>query len=311
MSVPATAGGDVRTDSAFQIWQGTALERYRVSSADRAVQRQRDAREPLRPEPAGGDAAARGGARKAARGERSARSAPSGRTSGSCCTPGATSAAPPGRARHHRHPRHPRQQRAVVHLVAEPLPRAPARGEGPSAATRRAIGTTCGPATSSSSSTGGAEPPSTCRATAPGRSTTRLFARIYASREPFWTQMSRGGTDYRVYLENDRSGIYALGYPVIPAIGHLINLAELTVLAALGLSWGCWRGRRCSGPSAPGGFDRAARCSARFARASTASSSSRSWRSRWCRSSRSRSSRASTSPTVSGTTSSRRRTRRR
>jgi hypothetical protein len=26
---------------------------------------------------------------------------------------------------------------------------------------------------------------------------------------------------------NDRGGIYALGYPVITAFGHLINLAEL------------------------------------------------------------------------------------
>jgi signal transduction histidine kinase len=60
-----------------------------------------------------------------------------------------------------------------------------------------------------------------------------LFARIYASRTPFWTRMARGGTDFRVYIENDRSGIYALGYPLIPPIGHLINLAELAVLAAL------------------------------------------------------------------------------
>jgi HAMP domain-containing protein len=34
-----------------------------------------------------------------------------------------------------------------------------------------------------------------------------------------------------VYLLNDRSGIYALGYPIISALGHLVNLAELTVLA--------------------------------------------------------------------------------
>ncbi len=57
-----------------------------------------------------------------------------------------------------------------------------------------------------------------------------LFARIYASRQRFWTRLSEGGTEYQVYLENDRSGIYALGYPTMPPIGHFINLAELSVL---------------------------------------------------------------------------------
>jgi signal transduction histidine kinase len=60
-----------------------------------------------------------------------------------------------------------------------------------------------------------------------------LFARIYASRAPFWSLMSNARSDYHVYLQNDRSGIYALGYPVIPAIGHFINVAELTVLTGL------------------------------------------------------------------------------
>lgn len=60
-----------------------------------------------------------------------------------------------------------------------------------------------------------------------------LFGRIYDSRRPFWTRLSLGGVDYHVYIENDRSGFYALGYPLIPPIGHFINLAELTVLVAL------------------------------------------------------------------------------
>ena len=34
-----------------------------------------------------------------------------------------------------------------------------------------------------------------------------------------------------MYLLNDRGGIYALGFPVISALGHLVNLAEVTVLA--------------------------------------------------------------------------------
>ena len=60
-----------------------------------------------------------------------------------------------------------------------------------------------------------------------------LFARIYSSRRPFWTTLPSAGLEYRVYFENDRSGIYALGYPAIPPVGHFINLAELTVLVAL------------------------------------------------------------------------------
>ncbi len=60
-----------------------------------------------------------------------------------------------------------------------------------------------------------------------------LFARIYASRKPFWTRLSAGGTASHVYLQNDRSGIYALGYPVIQPIEHLINVAELAALVGV------------------------------------------------------------------------------
>lgn len=61
----------------------------------------------------------------------------------------------------------------------------------------------------------------------------QLFARISASRQPFWTRLSLAGVDYHVYIENDRSGFYALGYPLVPAVGHFTNLAELCVLVAL------------------------------------------------------------------------------
>jgi signal transduction histidine kinase len=61
-----------------------------------------------------------------------------------------------------------------------------------------------------------------------------LFTRIYASRQPFWTRLSLGGVEYHVYFENDRSGIYALGYPAISIAGHFINLAELTGLVGVG-----------------------------------------------------------------------------
>jgi len=82
------------------------------------------------------------------------------------------------------------------------------------------------------------------------------FTRATASRDPFWSVLRRGSDRWDVYLLNDRSGIYALGYPVISALDHLVNLAELTVLATgayvmlLGVNalFG-WLGRR--GTTAP------------------------------------------------------------
>jgi signal transduction histidine kinase len=58
-----------------------------------------------------------------------------------------------------------------------------------------------------------------------------VFARVQESRTPFWARLTRGQDLYDVYLLNDRGGIYALGFPVISALGHLVNLAEVTVLA--------------------------------------------------------------------------------
>ena len=57
-----------------------------------------------------------------------------------------------------------------------------------------------------------------------------VFASAQTSRTPFWTTLTRGPDAYEVYLQNDRLGIYALGFPAISALGHLVNLAELTVL---------------------------------------------------------------------------------
>jgi signal transduction histidine kinase len=58
------------------------------------------------------------------------------------------------------------------------------------------------------------------------------FARAVQSRRPFWTQLQRNGQPYDVDVLNDRGGLYALGFPVVTLLGHLMNLAELTVLAA-------------------------------------------------------------------------------
>ncbi len=59
-----------------------------------------------------------------------------------------------------------------------------------------------------------------------------LFARIYRSREPFWTDIARGDRRWHVFISNDRNGIYAIGYPALTAFDRLVHLAELTTLAA-------------------------------------------------------------------------------
>jgi signal transduction histidine kinase len=60
-----------------------------------------------------------------------------------------------------------------------------------------------------------------------------VFDRMVASREPLWTTTSRDGDPFRVYFFNDSFGIYALGYPTITMLGHLINLGELIFLAGV------------------------------------------------------------------------------
>ena len=56
----------------------------------------------------------------------------------------------------------------------------------------------------------------------------------------WWHRASRCGRPstrdderFRVYFFNDSFGIYALGYPAISALGHLINLGELVFLAGV------------------------------------------------------------------------------
>jgi len=63
--------------------------------------------------------------------------------------------------------------------------------------------------------------------------TDEAFTRVQPSRDPFWTRLRRGDAEFDVYLVNDRFGIYALGFPMVSPLGHLVNLAELIVLATL------------------------------------------------------------------------------
>ena len=59
----------------------------------------------------------------------------------------------------------------------------------------------------------------------------RVFNRAAQSRERFWDVVARDNRQFRVHYLSDRSGIYALGYPLLTPFGHLVNLAELVTLA--------------------------------------------------------------------------------
>jgi signal transduction histidine kinase len=60
-----------------------------------------------------------------------------------------------------------------------------------------------------------------------------VFALVEQSRDPVWATLRRDGIPFDVYLLNDRGGIYALGFPSVSWLGHLLNIAELTTIAAL------------------------------------------------------------------------------
>jgi signal transduction histidine kinase len=55
--------------------------------------------------------------------------------------------------------------------------------------------------------------------------------RLDSTRSSFWRELLRGDERYNVFFTTDRSGIYALGFPVVTLLGHMVNVAELTVLA--------------------------------------------------------------------------------
>jgi signal transduction histidine kinase len=63
--------------------------------------------------------------------------------------------------------------------------------------------------------------------------TDEVFNTAYKSRDGFWTTLARGDGVDRVYVSNNRYGIYVVGYPVLTPFVHLVNLGELTAFAAL------------------------------------------------------------------------------
>jgi signal transduction histidine kinase len=62
--------------------------------------------------------------------------------------------------------------------------------------------------------------------------TDEVFDTAYKSRHGFWTTLTRGDGVDRVFVSNDRNGIYVVGYPVLTPFTHLVNLGELTAFAA-------------------------------------------------------------------------------
>jgi len=58
------------------------------------------------------------------------------------------------------------------------------------------------------------------------------FGRLASSRTPLWARLDAEEQRYDVYLLSDQGGIYGLGFPVVTLLGHMMNLAELTVIAA-------------------------------------------------------------------------------
>ena len=59
-----------------------------------------------------------------------------------------------------------------------------------------------------------------------------VFLRLYNPGQPFWTTLDAAGRTYHVHLSQNRSGIYALGYPTPTLVEHASRMAEIVALAA-------------------------------------------------------------------------------
>ncbi len=63
---------------------------------------------------------------------------------------------------------------------------------------------------------------------------TELLLNIYrADRRPLWEVLSRSDQRYRVLLNNERAGIYAIGYALPRPVDHAVTLAEVATLSGL------------------------------------------------------------------------------
>jgi signal transduction histidine kinase len=60
-----------------------------------------------------------------------------------------------------------------------------------------------------------------------------LFDRIYRDATPFWTRLDANRRGYDVYVQQNRTGIYALGYPQPTFLDHAARLAEIAAVAAI------------------------------------------------------------------------------
>ncbi|MFN7977994.1 MAG: HAMP domain-containing sensor histidine kinase [Vicinamibacterales bacterium] len=60
-----------------------------------------------------------------------------------------------------------------------------------------------------------------------------VFARLTASREPFWATLEDRGVVSDVYVLSDRGAIYAIGVPRLALVDHVANLAALLAWAAV------------------------------------------------------------------------------
>ncbi len=63
--------------------------------------------------------------------------------------------------------------------------------------------------------------------------TNELFTRVYQTGTPFWAVLREDDRAYDVHFTQNRSGIYALGYPSATLFEHIARLAEMVALAGL------------------------------------------------------------------------------
>ena len=77
-----------------------------------------------------------------------------------------------------------------------------------------------------------------------------IALRHYSSRQPFWTTLAAGDRAYSVYFQNDRTSLYALGYPAPTLRDHTTRLAEIAAVIA-GLFIALLAGAALYAPFAP------------------------------------------------------------